>query len=159
MQPHLLSGASLYPPGVTLLLLSVQRSGMKQNKLPEHNHCLLHSAQAIAEMENLNQCGHKVPATSGKMEKEIKLKCSCWNGVTLWMWACAGFNVFLFMLTMIPTAAEYFLSYLDKKPHYLLPKVNLARIAWRAVVWKCSWELEVEEKEFPHPELWWCLSF
>lgn len=50
------------------------------------------------------------------------------------MWSCAGFNVFLSMLAMIPTAAEYFISYLDKNHTYLLPKVDLARLARRAAV-------------------------
>lgn len=45
----------------------------------------------------------KVPATSGKMKKEIKIKCSCQNGVTIRIWSCIGFNVFLFMFAMIHT--------------------------------------------------------
>lgn len=142
-------------PGLTLLVLSVQRNEIKQNKLPKHHHCPLYTAHLYSSdggFKSVWSVAHKVPATSGKME--IKLKCSFQKGVTPWTWFCVVFKMFLFMLAVIQTAGGYFTSYLDKKSHrYLLPEVDLARWAQRAVVWKCFWQLKVEGKEFPHPEV------
>lgn len=95
-------------------------------------------------MENFNLCG---PSLTKCQQPQEEWK-SNWNaaskrdslpecGLVL---VSKCFSLWFMLLLNILHLLE------TKSPRYLLPEVDLARLAWRAVVWKCSGLLEVGKK-------------
>lgn len=91
-------------PGLTLLVLSVQRNEIKQNKLPKHHHCPLYTAHLYSSdggfkssvvcgsqsASNLRKNGNKTKMQLPKGSHSLNVVLCCFQNVSLYARSDSG---------------------------------------------------------------------